>query len=256
MKLWVEDRWGFKDPQSKEPAYFRPDAYTAAIEEAHRLGLRTIAHTKALKDWKGLIRAGVDATTHTVEDVPVDAELLALIKARPGFPNISALTSATAGRERAARCRSAARVAEGSAAHALKCPAFLETGDEVFEKRPAGAARRRPVVAEHRADPQGRRHDHHGQPRCRRSARDRLGQPHGDGSVRQLDRHDAERGDCQSATSVAAKFIGVDDRLGTLAARQGRRLHRAGRQPARRHPQHAARSRRSTCAGVRSIGRR
>jgi hypothetical protein len=53
-----------------------------AIDEAHRLGLKTIAHTKALDDWKGLIRAGVDATTHTVEDVPVDAELLALIKQR------------------------------------------------------------------------------------------------------------------------------------------------------------------------------
>lgn len=75
VKLWVEDRWGFKDPQSKEPAYFRPDAYKAAIDEAHRLGLKTIAHTKSLGDWKGLIRAGVDATTHTVEDVPVDAEL-------------------------------------------------------------------------------------------------------------------------------------------------------------------------------------
>src|SRR4029077_12374162 len=37
VKLWVEDRWGFKDPQSKEPAYFRPDAYTAAINDAHRL---------------------------------------------------------------------------------------------------------------------------------------------------------------------------------------------------------------------------
>src|SRR3954468_22936364 len=91
-KLWVEDRWGFKDPQSSEPSYFHPDAYSAAIQEAHRLGLRTVAHTKALKDWKGLIRAGVDATTHTVEDVPVDEELLGLIKERRGFPNISALT--------------------------------------------------------------------------------------------------------------------------------------------------------------------
>src|SRR5207248_5780547 len=92
--------------------------------------------TKALKDWKGLIRAGVDATTHTVEDVLVDEELLALIKERPGFPNISALTSSMVGGSAPRAAGQRPEWLNDPLLTALKCPAFLEDCGRAFEKRP------------------------------------------------------------------------------------------------------------------------
>lgn len=136
VKLWVEDRWGFQDPKSKDPSYFRPDAFKVAIDEAHRLGLKTIAHAKSVKDWKALIAAGVDATTHTVEDAPVDAELLALIKARPGFPNISALTSELQGGSAPRAAGQRPEWLQDPLFTALKCPGFIEQWGRAFEKRP------------------------------------------------------------------------------------------------------------------------
>ncbi len=220
VKLWVEDRWGFTDPKSKDPAYFTPDSYTAAIEEAHRLGLRTIAHTKTVKDWKGLIRAGVDATTHTVEDAPVDAELLALIKARPGFPNISALTSAMQGGSAPRAPGQRPEWLKDPLLTALKCPAFLDNWGRAFEKqqvaprdgglwsqntvqiRKAGATI---IMGSHDA----------GGPRVI-----------GWGSHMEMEAFVNWIGmtpnqAIASATSVAAKFIGVDNRLGTLAPGKG-----------------------------------
>ena len=219
-KLWVEDRWGFKDPQSSEPSYFHPDAYSAAIQEAHRLGLRTVAHTKALKDWKGLIRAGVDATTHTVEDVPVDEELLGLIRERRGFPNISALTSAMQGGSapRAAGQRPA--WLSDPLLTTLKCPAFIEEWGRSFEKRPpaprdgglwsqntvqirkAGAT---VIMGSH--DAGGPRVLGWGSHMEMEAFVNWIGMTPGEAIA--------------SATSVSAKFIDVDDRLGTLAVGKG-----------------------------------
>jgi imidazolonepropionase-like amidohydrolase len=140
VKLWIEDRWGFDDPRSENPAYMTPDIYGAAIDEAQAVGLRTIAHVKTLHDWKGVIRAGVDAITHTVEDVPVDDELIALVADRPDFINISVLTSQNLG---GSAPRVAGRRPEWLAdplLTALKCPAFLEDWGRFFEARPPAPA--------------------------------------------------------------------------------------------------------------------
>jgi imidazolonepropionase-like amidohydrolase len=220
VKLWVEDRWGFKDPHSKEPAYFRPDAYKAAILEAHRLGLRTVAHTKALKDWKGLIRAGVDATTHTVEDAAVDDELLTLIKERPSFPNISALTSELVGGSAPRQAGQRPEWLKDPLLTALKCAPFLEAWGQAFEKR-APAPKDGGLWAENTL--QIRKagatiivgsHDAGGQ------------RVIGWGSHMEMEAFVNWIGMTPSeaiaaATSVAAKFIGVDNRLGTIAVGKG-----------------------------------
>ena len=220
VKLWVEDRWGFKDPKSKDPAYFQPDAYKAAILEAHRLGLHTIAHTKSLKDWKGLIRAGVDATTHTVEDTHVDAELLGLIKERPGFPNIAALTSAGQGGSAPRAPGQRPEWLKDPLLTALKCPSFLEDWGRKFEKQPPAPpdgglwAENTAAIRKAGANIIMGSHDAGGE------------RVLGWGSHMEMEAYVNWVGmtpseSIASATSVAAKFIGVDDRLGTLAAGKG-----------------------------------
>jgi imidazolonepropionase-like amidohydrolase len=221
VKLWVEDRWGFVDPKSKDqPAYFRPDSYKVAIDEAHRLGLKTIAHTKSVKDWKGLIKAGVDATTHTVEDAPVDAELLAMIKAKPGFPNISALTSELQGGSAPRQPGQRPEWLKDPLLTTLKCPGFIESWGRSFEKRePAprdGGLWSQNTVAIRKAGAtiiMGS-HDAGGQRVLGWGSHMEM-----EAFVNWIGMTPAEA--IASATSVSAKFIGVDDRLGTLAVGKG-----------------------------------
>jgi hypothetical protein len=96
-KLWLEDRGGYQIPGEKGPFVLTKESYTAAIQEAHRLGMRTIAHVKTLADTKAMIRAGLDIQTHPIQDVPVDAEMIALVKARPDFWLIPVITPAGLG---------------------------------------------------------------------------------------------------------------------------------------------------------------
>ena len=84
IKIWVDDRNGTVTKLS-------PDLYGAAIDEAHKQGLRVIAHVFALDDAKGLVRAGVDAFAHGVRDRDVDDEFMALVTQRPDLvlgPNL------------------------------------------------------------------------------------------------------------------------------------------------------------------------
>jgi imidazolonepropionase-like amidohydrolase len=86
VKIWVDDRGG-------KYKKLTPDLYGAIIDEAHRHGLRVIAHVHSLEDTKGLLRAGVDAFANIVREGAVtpnkrgwydlDAELLKLLKERP-----------------------------------------------------------------------------------------------------------------------------------------------------------------------------
>jgi imidazolonepropionase-like amidohydrolase len=220
VKLWVEDRSGFKDPQSKDPAYFRPDAYEAAISEAHRLGLRTIAHTKALADWKSLIRAGVDATTHTVEDAPVDDELLGLIRARRGFVNISALTSELVGGSAPRRPGQRPEWLADPLLGALKCAPFLEEWGQSFERR-APAPLDGGLWAENTV-------------RVRQAGATIIAASHDAGGQRVLGWGSHMEMEAfvnwigmsptqaiEAATSVPAAYIGVGDRLGSIAPGKG-----------------------------------
>ncbi len=84
IKIWVDDRDG---KYKKMP----PEIYTPVIDEAHKAKLRVAAHIFNLSDAKGLLKAGIDAFAHGIRDVDADAEVMALIKARPNvvlIPNM------------------------------------------------------------------------------------------------------------------------------------------------------------------------
>ncbi|HZX94307.1 MAG TPA: amidohydrolase family protein [Myxococcales bacterium] len=73
LKIWVDDVYG-KFPKL-QPAIFK-----AAIDEAHKNGMRVASHIFYLADAKAVIADGVDALAHSVRDQPVDDELIKLMK--------------------------------------------------------------------------------------------------------------------------------------------------------------------------------
>jgi imidazolonepropionase-like amidohydrolase len=84
VKVWVDTRDG---KYKKVP----PEIYSAIIDEAHKRGLRVTAHIFDLEDAKGLIRAGLDAFAHGVRDTDIDDELVAMFRQRPALvltPNL------------------------------------------------------------------------------------------------------------------------------------------------------------------------
>jgi len=84
IKLWVDDR-------DHTVTKLSPELYRAAIDEAHKKGLRTIAHIFTLEDAKEVLRAGIDNFAHSVRDKDVDDEYIKLVKAKPNFivdPNL------------------------------------------------------------------------------------------------------------------------------------------------------------------------
>jgi imidazolonepropionase-like amidohydrolase len=76
VKIWVDDRGGTVEK-------LHPNLYGAIIDEAHKHGMRVLAHVAKLEDAKNLLRAGVDGLAHMARVGEVDEELLALLKARP-----------------------------------------------------------------------------------------------------------------------------------------------------------------------------
>ena len=83
VKIWVDERQGKVEKVT-------PEQYAAAIDEAHKLGLRTIAHIFNM-DAKGLMRANIDGFAHGVRDKDIDDETVAMFKARPNLvlgPNL------------------------------------------------------------------------------------------------------------------------------------------------------------------------
>lgn len=78
VKIWVDDSFG-RDPK------MQPAIYRAIIDEAHRHHLRVIAHESYLADAKALVDAGADGLAHSIQDEPVDNELIAAMKARGVF---------------------------------------------------------------------------------------------------------------------------------------------------------------------------
>jgi len=84
VKIWVDDRNG---TVQKVP----PALYKAAIDEAHKHGLRAVAHIYYLEDAKELLRSGIDGFMHCVRDRDVDAEFMQLWKQHPNVfvtPNL------------------------------------------------------------------------------------------------------------------------------------------------------------------------
>jgi len=73
IKIWVDDRMGTVKKLS-------PELYSAVIDEAHKNGLRVIAHIYTLEDAKATLRAGLDAFAHGVRDKDLDDEFMTLVK--------------------------------------------------------------------------------------------------------------------------------------------------------------------------------
>jgi imidazolonepropionase-like amidohydrolase len=91
VKIWVDDRDGQFDKLT-------PELYSAIIDEAHQHGLRVTAHLFTLEDAKGLLRAGIDAFAHSIRDMNVDEEVIALFHEHPRVvlvPNLPATGVAT-----------------------------------------------------------------------------------------------------------------------------------------------------------------
>jgi imidazolonepropionase-like amidohydrolase len=76
IKIWVDDRMGTVKKLS-------PDLYAAVLDEAHKRGIRVIAHIYTLDDAKATLRAGLDAFAHGVRDKDLDDEFMALVKQHP-----------------------------------------------------------------------------------------------------------------------------------------------------------------------------
>lgn len=74
VKIWVDDR-------DHTVTKLTPEIYRSAIDEAHKQGLKTIAHIFALEDAKQVLRAGIDAFAHGVRDRDIDEEFVSMMKA-------------------------------------------------------------------------------------------------------------------------------------------------------------------------------
>jgi imidazolonepropionase-like amidohydrolase len=76
VKIWVDDRM-------KTVPKLKVNVYEAIINEAHRNGMRVVAHIFALEDGKQLLKSGVDGFAHGVRDKDVDAEYITILKQHP-----------------------------------------------------------------------------------------------------------------------------------------------------------------------------
>ncbi len=78
VKIWVDDHWGHYKK-------IRPELYRAIISEAHKHGLRVMAHIFYLEDAKDLVAAGLDGMAHSVRDQEIDDALIRSLKEKNTF---------------------------------------------------------------------------------------------------------------------------------------------------------------------------
>jgi imidazolonepropionase-like amidohydrolase len=74
IKLWMDDE------RHTIPIKMPYSVSKAIIDEAHKKGLKAVAHVFYLADAKELLREGIDGFAHMVRDKPVDQEFLNLMK--------------------------------------------------------------------------------------------------------------------------------------------------------------------------------
>jgi imidazolonepropionase-like amidohydrolase len=74
VKIRVDDNLGTATKMT-------PEVYRAVIDEAHRRGLRVATHLYYLDDAKALVAAGTDFVAHSVRDQNVDDEFISTLKA-------------------------------------------------------------------------------------------------------------------------------------------------------------------------------
>jgi imidazolonepropionase-like amidohydrolase len=58
----------------------RPEVMRAIIDEAHKVGLKAYVHAPTLRHAKEVLEAGADGLVHSVADMPVDDEFIAMMK--------------------------------------------------------------------------------------------------------------------------------------------------------------------------------
>lgn len=75
MKIRVDDNVGTSPKMSEA-------VYQAVIARSHELGYAIATHMYYLEDTKKLLEAGSDLLAHSIRDLPVDAELISLIKSK------------------------------------------------------------------------------------------------------------------------------------------------------------------------------
>ena len=149
IKLWLEDRAGYEVPTTGsrrqslvdehgvppvgKPFQLTPPIYRAAIDEARKVGIRTLAHVKTREDLKDMLRAGIDGWTHPMDDLPVDDELIGLLKERPNVRYIPVITPASRGGSAPRAPGERPAWLSDPLLGAIKCPAYLETWGQSFE---------------------------------------------------------------------------------------------------------------------------
>ena len=62
-----------------------PEVYNAVIDEAHKRGMLVHAHAIQMADQKAVVRAGADVLVHTVQNEPIDEELMALLREKKPY---------------------------------------------------------------------------------------------------------------------------------------------------------------------------
>src|SRR5215475_9668427 len=90
VKIWVDDRNG-------RATKLTPEMFTAAADEAKKLGLHSMAHVFDLADAKLLIKAGVEGFMHSVRDQEVDEDYVRLAKEHDIWitPNLGGINRAS-----------------------------------------------------------------------------------------------------------------------------------------------------------------
>jgi imidazolonepropionase-like amidohydrolase len=76
IKIWVDDRLNTVPK-------LQVNVYEAIINEAHKNGMRVVAHIFNLEDGKQLLKSGVDGFAHGVRDRDVDDEYMRILKQHP-----------------------------------------------------------------------------------------------------------------------------------------------------------------------------
>ena len=225
VKVWVDDREGKVEKVT-------PEQYAAIIDEAHKLGLRVIAHIFNMDDAKGLMRANLDAFAHGVRDKDVDDETVAMFKQRPNLVLIPNLPDR------------GVKVDLSWLKPGLPAAEFAKLEEENTDRPQAQAVPRHPGAQPGEDERGGRahRHGHRRQPA--------VGAARGD--VRHGGRrHDADAG--HRGGNAQRRRVPADRRRRHAGGGQERRLHRARRQPARQHHQHAKNLVGDICAAWLSI---
>jgi imidazolonepropionase-like amidohydrolase len=94
VKIWVDSRNGRQQKLT-------PEMFAAAADEAHKQGLRSIAHVFDLADAKLLVQAGVEGFLHSIRDQEVDDEFIKLAKQHDIWitPNLGGINRASLIRE-------------------------------------------------------------------------------------------------------------------------------------------------------------